>query len=316
MMTTAITHLTRPVAGSDTEQETPHRRIGIGAGIVGLALAMGVLVIGIAVADAIGSADPIRAGELAAIGFGIQTLAFATLKVGIAIVLIGILIRLWIRVESVKTAIEVLKPASDGSTIKVGDISTGYGPATVGITQAETLPIHKMARTMWAPMLAMGYMAVLAGLATSIVWSAEVADGSTTAAAWTQGLQFMGEGMVLAGISFLLGSILGGLRDGGGDVQASLGVQVLTLKMPKSAKAFIGLMMFGLMVSVAQFVLYIVTTGFSDPETVRLWFSVLGPMRELGLGIILSAIALALATIGQVLGFQFWRLRSIIETEK
>lgn len=315
-MTTAITNLTRPVAGSDPDIDTPHKKIGIGAGIAGLALAMGVLVLGIVVADTIGSGDAIRAGELAAIGFGVQTLAFATLKVGVATVLIGILIRLWIRVESVKTAISVLKPAGDGSTVKAGDVETAYGPATVGTTRAETLPIHKMARTMWAPMLAMGYMAVLAGLVTSFVWSGQVAEGATTAAAWTQGLQFMGEGMILAGISFLLGSILGGLRDGGGDVQASLGVPVLTLQMPKSAKAFIGLMMFGLMVSIAQFVLYIVTTNFSDPQTVRLWFSVLGPMRELGLGIILAAIALALATIGQVLGFQFWRLRSIIETGK
>jgi hypothetical protein len=42
--------------------------------------------------------------------------------------------------------------------------------------------------------------------------------------------------MVLAGISFLLGSILGGLREGGGQVQAALGVSVITLEMPNTAR--------------------------------------------------------------------------------
>lgn len=126
-----------------------------------------------------------------------------------------------------------------------------------------------------------------------------------------QGLQFLGEGMLLAGISFLLGSIPSALRNGGGEVQESVGVTVKTLKMPASAKAFIAVMMMGVMVSMAQFVLYIVATSVEEPAA---WFAWLGPLRELGLGLLLLGIVLALYTIGAVLAFQFNRMREIVTT--
>ena len=66
-----------------------------------------------------------------------------------------------------------------------------------------------------------------------------------------------GEGLVLSGISFLLGSILGSLRQGGGEVQESLGVGVKTLIMPLTAKLFVGLMMMGLMIEMVQFGFYL-----------------------------------------------------------
>ncbi len=60
--------------------------------------------------------------------------------------------------------------------------------------------------------------------------SARRAPGSEPAApqlavsqrAWVQGLQFLGEGFALAGISFLLARILAALRSGGGEVQQGL----------------------------------------------------------------------------------------------
>jgi hypothetical protein len=39
-------------------------------------------------------------------------------------------------------------------------------------------------------------------------------------------------------------------------------------------------------------------------------------LRELGLGLMLAGITLALATIANVLGFQFWRIRDIVKTGK
>ncbi len=128
---------------------------------------------------------------------------------------------------------------------------------------------------------------------------------------WTQGTEFLGEAMLLAGISFLLGTILAGLREGGGEVQESLGLAVKTLRMPTSAKLFLVLMFSGFMLGVAQFVLYGIAAYVDDPAT---WFAWLGPLRELSLGILLSGIVLALFTIGTVLGFQHWRIRQIIET--
>jgi hypothetical protein len=166
-----------------------------------------------------------------------------------------------------------------------------------------------MARKMWAPMLAMGAMAVVIGFFVSLGWAS---SGSTTAAAWTQGLQFLGEALLLSGISFLLGSILGALRDGGGQIQESLGLSVVTLKMPRTAKLFVALMATGLMLGIFQFVAYLVVA--SNGTDVAANFAWLGPIRELSLGLLLSGIVLALATIGNALGFQFNRLREIVAT--
>lgn len=173
-----------------------------------------------------------------------------------------------------------------------------------------------MAQALWAPMLAMGAMAVVAGLIVSLFWSGAAAGGSPTTAlaAWTQGLQFLGEAMLLGGISFLLGSILAGLHAGGGQVQVSLGVPVTTLRMPLTAKLFVGLMVTGMMVSIAQFVSYLWAATQTDAVTIAANFAWLGPFRELGLGLLLAGIVLALATIAKVLAFQYWRIGRIIET--
>jgi hypothetical protein len=117
---------------------------------------------------------------------------------------------------------------------------------------------------------------------------------------------------LLAGISFLLGTILAALREGGGEVQASLGITVKTLRMPVTAKVFVALMALGVMVAMAQFVLYlVVAAGVDNPAA---WFAWLGPVRELGLGLILAGIVMALVTIGNVLSFQFHRIREIVLT--
>lgn len=84
--------------------------------------------------------------------------------------------------------------------------------------------------------------------------------------------------------------------------------------MPGTAKAFVALMMIGVVVSMLQFVLYLVVAGGVDNPAA--WFAWLGPLREAGLGLILSGIVLALVTIGNVLGFQFDRLREIISSGK
>lgn len=121
--------------------------------------------------------------------------------------------------------------------------------------------------------------------------------------------------MLLSGIAFLLGTILAGLREGGGEVQSSLDLPVTTLKMPATATAFVVLMMMGLMAGIAQFVGYLITLGFADDvASFSSWQNWLGPFRELSLGLILAGIVLALVTIGNVLEFQFDRVKSIIRT--
>jgi hypothetical protein len=313
-MAVAFDKLVTPTS-DDYKVETPHSKIAVGIGIIGVILAMVVLAIALVAANDLEGGN---SAQLLAFAFGLQTTALGTVKVAIAAALVGILVRLWLRIESVKVSLGALQPSEHGAGPSLGTVDTEYGEATVTKNVPEDLPIHKMARTMWFPMIVMGPMFVLAGLVTSLVWANNV--GTSTgigASGWTQGLQFLGEGLVLSGISFLLGSILASLREGGAEVQKALGLNVITLKMPATAKAFVALMVAGLMVSMVQFGLYIYTVTGLNADTfaqIAPWWAWLGPFRELGLALLLAGIVLALATIANVLGFQFSRIRSIAAT--
>ncbi len=93
--------------------------------------------------------------------------------------------------------------------------------------------------------------------------------------------------------------------------------------MPLIAKLFVGLMMMGLMLSMVQFGFYVfvaakaATLTAGEEQTISAFFAWLGPLREVSLGLILSGIVLALATIGtKVLPFQFWRIQELIRNGK
>jgi hypothetical protein len=306
MSTYAIRSTLRPLAErTDQEKASRYRAAGIVIALVGLMAAAAAAVASVVVADEAGNADTL------AWTFGLGTAAFAAIKIGIATTLIGILVRLWLRVDAIKSALPGLKSSSIADVgTRPGDVETAYGPATVTNSGPEKLAIHRMAERMWLPMIAMGPMVVVIGLGVAIAQSGETDAGTfSDLAAVVQGSQFLGEGLLLAGIAFLLGTILSSLRSGGAEVQKAAGVSVNTLKMPPSAKAFVGLMAAGLMVAMAQFVGYLVATGQDDPAS---WFAWLGPVREFSLGLILSGIVLALYTIGTVIGFQFDRLSQII----
>jgi len=219
-------------------------------------------------------------------------------------------------VHAVGSALATLRPTGSNAATgsRTGDLETPYGPATASKGAPSPLRVHRMAEFMWLPVLAMGAMALLAGLLLGL-WASSLSGGTATfraASAWSQGTLFLGEGLLLAGISFLLATILSSLRRGGAEVQESLGVAVHTLKMPTTAKAFIALMALGMMAAIAQFVLYgIAAATAGDPATYAVWVSWLGPFREVALGALLAGIVLALATIARALGFQFHRVRQL-----
>ena len=92
---------------------------------------------------------------------------------------------------------------------------------------------------------------------------------------------------------------------------------MLPLQLPATAKAFVVLMATGLMIAIVQFGLYVYTvTGLNADSFAEIapWWAWMGPFRELGLALLLAGIVLALATIANVLGFQFFRIRSIAST--
>lgn len=308
----------RPAPSTDYATRSKFRTAGLLLAVVGLMAAVVVLIAGLVSGGLAERAS--NAGTVARIGawtFGLTPLAFATVKVAIAVILSGILVRIWTRVESVKSALPALTPrsADDAEPLKGGPITSPYGAATVSAKAPAPLLIHRIAKALWAPMLAMGAMVVAGGFVISLVQTEKAVTDpalATQLSAWVRGLQFLGEGFLLSGISFLLGTILYALRTGGGEVQGSLGAPVKTLNMPITAKLFVALMAIGMMVEMFQFVVYLVTTTFSNPTTISSYFAWLGPVREAGLGLLLSGIVLALATIARALGFQFWRIKELI----
>jgi hypothetical protein len=234
-------------------------------------------------------------------------------------VLWGILHRIWNRIASVKAALPELVPvAVEGRrNDSFGVARTSWGRVSVTAEAPRPLFIDRMARVMWAPMLVMGAMFLYLGLIIAIVESRQVAVNPGLAQslkAWVQGIQFLGEGLLLSAISFFLGTILGAIRTGGGAVQQSLRVSVKTLLMPWTAKVFVGLMMAGLMIELVQFFLYAHVASLTDTAMIAAWSAWLGPFREFGLGVLLSGIVLALATIATALDFQFYRIRELIAT--
>lgn len=306
---TAVQLVRRPPASADWTSRSRYRDAGMLVAVTGLMVVMVATAATFVVGD-----DPIDGRQdTVAWAFGLNFAGLNLIKIGIALTLMGIVIRLWMRVESVKTALPRLKAAAPDEAPRYGDVKTSFGPAEVTAKPAEPLWIHKMAEALWTPMILMGPMIVGAGAVLGFVQAGETPGSDTFGdlGAVTAGASFLGEVVMLGGISFILGTILSSLRKGGGEVQHSLGVPVKTLKVPLSAWAFVGLMMMGMMVGMAQFALYLVTTGLSDPGS---WFAWLAPLGMFSIGLMAAGIVLALYTIGTVLGFQFDRLRQIIVT--
>ena len=224
--------------------------------------------------------------------------------------------------------------------IAIQSTNTKFGPITVSKTGTGQTMIHTMANWMWLPMIMMGVMSIATAIGLGVAQANVGSDlgeeftalrqaNFETLKPLTAGFLFLGEALVLSGIAFLLGTILGALRWGGGEVQESIGAPVKTLKMPLTAKIFLMLMMMGLMTELVAFgtmifvanqahSAWISATGIDSPGnaaalhravTYGAWAS---PLRLVAVGMILTSIAFALYTISNVLGFQFSRIRELI----
>ena len=222
----------------------------------------------------------------------------------------------------------------------VQSLDTTFGPTTVSPAGTGQALIHTMANWMWAPMIMMGLMALATAIGLGIAQASVGSDlgeeftalrkaNFETLKPLTAGFLFLGEALLLSGIALLLGTILGALRWGGGEVQESAGGPVKTLKMPWSAKAFIGLMMMGLMVELVAFgtltfvagqahTAWIGASAIDAPGNVAAlnrataYAAWANPLREVALAMILTSIVFALYTISNVLGFQFSRIRELV----
>jgi hypothetical protein len=179
---------------------------------------------------------------------------------------------------------------------------------------------------LWAPMLVMALIAFPLALALAIFRASLVAQSAAPAAVAALGqlvpaAMFLGFASVFAAISFAIARILGVLRTGGGAVQASTGRQVHTLKMPLTGKLFIVfmaaammLLLFAVIAHVALALQLFAGPSTGDPvvvATTRTWAEWLEGVRRFGASTYLLSIALGLATIFKVLGFQAQRIREL-----
>ena len=226
---------------------------------------------------------------------------------------------------------------------------------------SDKLPVkvtgmQAMAGKMWMPFIGMGFMIVVVAFIIGLFVSSAAADyfsfsksvreaagtGSDLATkkafiestkVWLPTLKFLGLGMILGGVTFLLATILGALRTGGGRVQEALGVDVKIIKPPMTAQLFPMFMMMGMMLLVASVIIGIVLATLTydywnhsiaaqlNPSqgglladlgtinAVKLW---LEPFKFVGMALLLTGIGLALATIVRVLRWQSSRLWEIL----
>ncbi len=241
--------------------------------------------------------------------------------------------------------------------------SIAQGPSQEIQFTSNQLPVgvtgmQAMANKMWIPFIAMGFMIVVAAFAYGLVntsitsdyfdASKEVREAAVTGSdlakdrafseatrIWLPAFKFLGMGMILGGVTFLLATILGALRTGGGWVQQVLGVPVRIIKPPMTARVFPIVMMMGMMVLMVSLIISVVTafTAYdywnhsiatqlnlavagsallSDLQTINTVGAWQAPFKFVGVAMLLSSIGLALATIVEVLRWQSRRLWDLL----
>ena len=116
---TATRSLTRP---SDARQKYGSNVWQFNAGLalagMGVMLLMGLFVVSAVLAGWVSDQDPSQLGRILAYDswlFPVATASVGLIKVGIALILWGVVQRLWIRVESLKESLPVLIQRGGGS---------------------------------------------------------------------------------------------------------------------------------------------------------------------------------------------------------
>lgn len=180
---------------------------------------------------------------------------------------------------------------------------------------------HKMGRKLWAPMWVMAVLAFPVALIIGAVRAKEIATGGSDATISSllhvqAGIMFIGFGFVFAAISFAIVRILGVFRKGGGEVQEAVGVEVVTLRMPPTARLLMVGMMIAMLAIVVASIVHFVWAAAVSGGAVSLVeseeaFIALEAVRRLGVAVYLAAITFGLATITKVLRFQAIRVREL-----
>ena len=200
--------------------------------------------------------------------------------------------------------------------------SAGFAIETTTKALSRILP-QEAGRKLWAPMLGMALLGFAVGIVLAIVRAVVISDGTDPVlveqlSQYVPAAMFFGFAAVFAAVSFAIARILGEFRVGGG-VQQAAGSQVKTLKMPKTAKAFLVLMMMAMMIILAAVVAHVVVgiqigNDALSAIAIEQWTLWLEAARRFGVALYLFAITLGLATIITVVRFQSIRIREVAKS--
>ncbi|MEE8457268.1 MAG: hypothetical protein V3S28_04400 [Acidimicrobiia bacterium] len=205
------------------------------------------------------------------------------------------------------------------TTLSINDFTT----ETTSHAPDRNMP-QKAGRALWLPMFVMALMAFVVGFILAIIRADMISTGDdplqiAAFGHYIPAAMFVGFAAVFAAISFAIAKILGEFRVGGGSVQEAAGGDVKTLKMPGTAKAFIGLMAMAMMVILGAVVLHVVagvSIAAGDWSAVKAeqWTIWLEAARRFGVVLYLFSITLGLVTIANVIRFQTFRIRQVADT--
>jgi len=93
----------RPASGSDPTTRSRYRSVGLALALVGIMGASASVIGNFVAADGIGATDSYQ--QTLAWTFGLSIFSFGVIKISIAVILMGIIVRLWHRVDSVTSVL-------------------------------------------------------------------------------------------------------------------------------------------------------------------------------------------------------------------
>lgn len=204
------------------------------------------------------------------------------------------------------------------TTLSINDFTT----ETTSHAPNRNMP-QKAGKALWLPMFVMALMAFAVGFILAIIRADMISTGDdplriAAFGHYIPAAMFVGFASVFAAITFAIAKVLGEFRVGGGSVQEAAGGDVKTLKMPGTAKAFIGLMAMAMMIILAAVVLHVVagvSIAAGDWSAVKAeqWTIWLEAARRFGVVLYLFSITLGMVTIAKVIRFQTFRIRQVAD---
>ena len=126
-MTYAADARFRPAASADYREASPQRSRGILLAVLGLGITTIAFFGNLAAVGQMGADQ----GSTLAWTFGLTTTGFAVVKTAIAVVLWGIILKLWVRADSMGVALPKLTGRPGADSTPLGDLETPYGKVTV-----------------------------------------------------------------------------------------------------------------------------------------------------------------------------------------